>query len=116
MSYLPFVLTSPFPQITDYVQQCALMAKQVDSLLGYFGNIIASRFRRGSFPELVLDSQIQQKYEYFCERPQGLIVAEASLGAEMLKALGLFKLEKRRKTEGNLLVFITNKEDGDILL
>lgn len=34
----------------------------------------------------------------------------------MLKLLGLFELEKGRKTEGNLLVFINDKEDGDILL
>lgn len=58
MSYLAFVLTNFFPQITNNVQQCALMAKKVDSLLGYFSNIIASRFRGGSFPwETHLDCQ-----------------------------------------------------------
>lgn len=35
---------------------------------------------------------------------------------EMPKVLGLFKLEKGRKTEGNILLFITDKEHGDILL
>lgn len=34
----------------------------------------------------------------------------------MPKVLGLFKLEKGRKTEGNILLFITDKEHGDILL